>query len=104
MRIRINDQSIDFTLEDEKTLGEVVEGIEQWLNSSRMQICALSIDDRELSLEQQEDWSLIPLKKITELDVKARTSLESTYTHLQTVYQYFQSLSKAIKDDNLVKV
>jgi hypothetical protein len=44
MKIRINDQEADVTLENEKTLGEVITNMAQWFESSGHRLSGVSVD------------------------------------------------------------
>ncbi|MDR1637946.1 MAG: hypothetical protein LBR93_11490, partial [Treponema sp.] len=54
MDITINGKAADITLEDEKTLGEVLAGLEAWIRESGHRLSGLEVDGEKadpLSLE-----------------------------------------------------
>lgn len=104
MRITINEQTIDYTLEHETTLGEVVGGIEKWLDDSDLRISAVTIDDQELPLMKKEEWTSIPLEEISELDITAATPLEYSYNSFRTVNEYIQALIEAVNNNDSASI
>jgi hypothetical protein len=53
MRITINDQRIDFDLEEEKVLGDVLENLERLARSNGSVIESISLDDRAIPLDEE---------------------------------------------------
>ncbi|MDR0320063.1 MAG: hypothetical protein LBI28_01035 [Treponema sp.] len=49
MEIRINDQKLDFALDKEKIIGEVLAALEQWISESSHILSGLSIDGESIS-------------------------------------------------------
>jgi hypothetical protein len=61
MEISINGKTADITLESEKTLGEVLAGLHQWLEGSGLFLSGLEVDGKiygTLSMEQAFELSL----------------------------------------------
>ena len=56
MKIVLNNEEIDFTLEDEKTLGDVLSGIEKWIQKSGFNITSIRANGKTLLLEEEKDW------------------------------------------------
>lgn len=104
MEIKIDKEPIDYTLESETTLGEVVRGIENWLDNAGMLIGSMRIDDRELSVRNRDEWKSLPLETITELDVKTMMVYEAIYEELQTVELYVQKLTEAVLANDSPKI
>ena len=77
MQIVVNKQKLDYTLDKEATIGEVVRGLQSWLNDSGFLISRLESDSLELSLENMDKWGEISIEKISSLDVTAETSCEA---------------------------
>jgi len=55
MDIRINDQSLDVKLEKEKTVGEVLAALEEWLSNSGHILSGLSVDGTAVKVSQIEE-------------------------------------------------
>ena len=85
MEIKINGKPADITLENEKTVGEVLSGIQTWLESTGFSVSGLEIDSKSygsLSLESAFSLSLEGLSSIdiqtsgwADLFLEALTSL-----------------------------
>ena len=104
MVIIINDETIDFTLENERTLGEVLEALESWLGRSNLIMTSARADDRDLTEQTRRQWSDLPPDQIATLNVSARLVKEVHANSLETLLQYFDLFGRALKDrdvDNL---
>lgn len=67
MNITINGNPVDITLEKERTLGELLGGIEHWLSGSGHSLSGLEIDGAAIgtnSLEDAFQWDLEKIKTI----------------------------------------
>ncbi len=104
MEIKIDKEPINYSLDNETTLGEVVHGIEDWLDNAGMLIGAMRIDDKELPVQEREQWQSLPLESITELDVETVMLYEAIYEELQIVRLYVQNLSEAVLANDTHKI
>ncbi len=100
MKLLINNQNVNFTLENEKNLGDVVAGINKWLKGSGFNITDLRIDDEPLNLEEKETWQGRSIDSIDTLYVNVKHITELRIANLETVLQYLNLLKKAIQDEN----
>ncbi len=101
MKIRINDTILDATLENEKFLGEVIEGIKKWLTEARLNIKEVIQDGETLSLDQTDVWWNRNINEIKNIDIIALTNIEKYIEDLQVVYQYSTMLEKALHSGNM---
>jgi hypothetical protein len=99
MDIIINNEKIDFTLENEKNVGEVVFGIENWLQTSGFLITSLQTDNEHHELGS-EDWKEIPVEKVDKLNLTAQLPYDIKISKLQTFFQYIDLLKSGIEKDN----
>jgi hypothetical protein len=104
MEIKIDKEPIDFTLENETTLGEVVRGIEDWLDNAGMLIGSMRVDNRELPVRNREEWKSLPLDTITELNVDTVMLYEAIYEELQIVELYVHKLTEAVMANDTPKI
>jgi hypothetical protein len=81
MIITINNQPLDFALEDEKTLGEVFGGLESWLESGGLSISAVEVDGETESAGALDAVFLRTVDTVSVVSIYTRklerTSLES---------------------------
>jgi len=101
MEIRINDNILDATLENEKFLGEVIEGIKKWLTEASLNIKEVIQDGETLSLDQTALWWNRNINEIKNINIIALTNIEKYIEDLQVVYQYSTMLEKALHSGNM---
>jgi len=70
MEININGKPADITLESEKTVGEVLGGIYQWLEGSGYYVSGLSIDGKTYGSLSLDGAFTLPLAGLSSMDVK----------------------------------
>jgi hypothetical protein len=91
MEIRINDQPLDFSLENERTLGEVVRGLEQWLSASELVLCEARCAGRDLLAVPQEEWSATPPAEVQRLELTVRHASELRLENLRTMQEFLRA-------------
>lgn len=96
MDIRINDQTLDFTIEDNETLGDVVKDIEAWLDGSDLVLYSVKHEDRDLLSQPYEEWATTPHSEVGTLNVMVKHTRELTVLNLQTILEYLGLLKQAI--------
>ena len=99
MVITLNSNPFDVTIENEKTLDELISGLKKWLNKSGYEITGIVQDGLELEL-YNEKWSKTLLDTIEKLDIKAVSGSDKYISDLQTLYQYITLLHNAVKTGN----
>ncbi|MBN1410235.1 MAG: hypothetical protein JW969_05270 [Spirochaetales bacterium] len=102
MEILLNNEKLEFTLENEKSLGDVIRGIENWISLSDHIITSLKLGEKDLFLEPLESWHSIPVKEIHSLQVTTKPSNELFLNNMETVINYCSLLKKCLaeKDKN----
>lgn len=91
MTITINGDDIDFTLEDEKTIGDVLTEIKTWLGSTGMLVGDIEIDNRKMTLEEK-CLSEKPLEEVGQLSIEALSIRESRIRQLEIARDFFALL------------
>jgi hypothetical protein len=105
--IRINDQTLDFTIGDNETLGDVVKDIEAWLDGSDLVLYSVKHEDRDLLSQPYEEWATTPHSEVGTLNVMVKHTRELTVLNLQTILEYLGLLKQAItagKEELLVEL
>jgi hypothetical protein len=100
LEIQINDQSLDFTVEDNDTLGDVVQDLEDWLRGSALVLCSVKHQDQELLSRPTQEWAAIPHHQVGTLAVTVRHARELGLLNLQTVLEFLDLLAKAVSAGN----
>jgi hypothetical protein len=88
MEIQVNNQLVDFTLEGERTLGEVVRGLERWLEGSPLVLYSVLLGGRELLNLPPEQWTATPQAEVGRLEVTVKHNEELIAANLRTVAEF----------------
>jgi hypothetical protein len=96
VNIKINDQDLDFTIEKNETLGDVVKDIESWLDGSELVLYSVKHEDRDLLSQPYEEWATTPHSEVGTLNVMVKHTRELTVLNLQTILEYLGLLEQAI--------
>jgi len=91
LEIRINDQPLAFRLEDERTLGEVLHGLERWLAGSELVLCEALCAGRDLLSCPPEEWSATPPGEVQRLELTVRHAAELRRENLRTLQEFLQA-------------
>jgi len=98
MQITINDQPLDFTLERNETLGEVVREIKAWLEGSDLVLYSVKYRERDLLASPAEQWEGTAHTEVEELAVTVRPTAELRLENLLTVLEYLELLDRSLKE------
>ena len=99
MNITINGENLDFSLENEKTAGDVADGIASWLEESGMVIGGILLDGESAPLAENA-WRAIPVEDVHSMDVEAVTLREGVLRRLETARDYFVLLEESAEAGN----
>ena len=73
MEIKINGKPLDFALDNEKTIGDILTALEQWLTSSGHRMSELTIDGKTVSASMIEEVFAREINTIKILDICTNT-------------------------------
>lgn len=100
MVVTINGRAMDITLERERTLGEVLSGIETWLEGSGFSLSGLSVNGENVELGAMEAACRRQIEEIDGVDIVASTWAELMQEALvstnRALEQRIQSRAEAI--------
>lgn len=99
MKITIDGQSIDFTLEKEKTLEDIYRELEAWLARQGRSITTFSADGRELDRANQEEILGRSINDAALLELTSHSEKEMAYYELSVIQDYFTLLERALVED-----
>jgi hypothetical protein len=105
MEIFINDSKIEFQLENEKNLREIVDSINDWLFNDNKVIDEIIINDKLFSgrIEELEDYKIKEVKtvKLTAININVlvQSSLLETKRYLLDIYDILQEKKDINKED-----
>ncbi|MDR0600542.1 MAG: hypothetical protein LBG84_10795 [Treponema sp.] len=83
MDISINGKTADITLEAEKTLGEVLAGVDNWLAGSGLFLSGLEVDGKTYGAHSMEEAFSLSLETIGTVDLKTSGWAELTLEALE---------------------
>jgi hypothetical protein len=98
VEIRINGEAIQFTIETERTIGDVIRSVEAWLKASGFCVTGIKRDNADITAGGDSDS--FPLSRVSLLDFTAKPFLDIQYEQLSTIYQYLTLLKRAIEQEN----
>ena len=73
MNISINKEPFDVTFEEERTLGDVVAGLCEWLHDNDLIVVSLKIDGERSTLEAIDTWRERELTTVDKLAITAKS-------------------------------
>ena len=100
MKILINNDIIDFTLDLEKNCLEVVEGLSSWLDGQDYFISELFLDGKEYYINKSEDLKKISVESVKELSIIVLNKNQMILDNLETVSSYFKLYQRALNENN----
>ncbi|MDR2759572.1 MAG: hypothetical protein LBB78_09340 [Spirochaetaceae bacterium] len=98
MEITINGSPADITLEKERTLGEFLSGIENWLLGSGHSVSGLQVDGTVIGVDSVADAFRWELEKIKNIAIKTSTSFELLAEALLTAKEALKTYEDALFD------
>ena len=78
MEILINGNAADITLESEKTVGDVIAGLENWISGSGHRLSGISIDGKNVLLSSIDEIFSADLKKFKVIDIHTSSITDLT--------------------------
>ena len=100
MEIQINNHNLDFTIENNETLGQVVRDIESWLQGTDLVLYSVKHGDKELLARPYEEWSSTPHSEVGTLELKVKDTRELTLLNLRTILEYLEMLKRGVESDD----
>ncbi len=101
MKIYINQDEIEFTLESEKNLGEVFESVEKWLAARSYTVSEVFLDDEEISVTERSSWEKLDFQNRDSFRFIALTLSELKAQNLRTLLNFCRMLQVSLKEGNL---
>lgn len=95
MEIFINGEPLDYALEAEDSLGEVVDALTSWLDGGGIVVTALVADGSDLLRAPSDLWRTTPLASVGRVELSADRYEVATTEHLATLQTYLDSIIEA---------
>ncbi len=100
MDIFLNDEKLNYSLESEDNLGQVIGGVETWLTKVKMVITSINSDNLVLSYDSEENWGSTPVAGIGTLRLTATKIDDLRLDNMETVLDFLSLLRRGIETDN----
>jgi hypothetical protein len=97
VRLTINGEPINYSLENEKTLGEVVRGVQGWLAEAGFHVTEMTADAHDLFREPADQWTRIEVSSVEELGVRAAHTGDMKLAHWRTVERWLSMLEEELR-------
>ena len=88
MEIIINDEKLDYTIENEKNLGEVLRSLEGWVTEHGGIINKVAVDEKNIPFDQESDLLEINIASIKRLSLQTSTRFDHALSTIGTVDIY----------------
>jgi len=100
MEILVNREPLDFTLEDEQSLGEVVDGLQAWLSAGQFTITSIDVNDTSYPIHNRNAWEQIEVKGVRRLSVEALPRTSADQNAILAVDDYLSLLQEALTSED----
>jgi hypothetical protein len=88
----MNEEKVDFTLESEKTLADVVHSIEQWLARQKLVIVSLEIDGTPFGQGDLDRKKDLPVSAVSEVRITVSDFVRLEIDGIRALTSFFESL------------
>jgi hypothetical protein len=95
MNITIDGKPADITLEDERTIGDVLAGLESWLRGSGHRLSGLEVDGETVSVQSLDRFFSRELSTVGALDILTSSWAEHAVQSIAGLYGAMDGLAEA---------
>jgi hypothetical protein len=97
VQLKINGDQVSVTLEKEKTLAEVMQGVQAWLGGAGFVITGLKADGQNLLSISPAIWGATAVESVHEIDVQVQHTADMKVEHWQTLDVWLGMLADEVK-------
>jgi hypothetical protein len=108
MEIIINDEKLDYTIEQEKDLGDVLNSLENWISENGGIIDHVKVDEKDLPIDRQTEDLKQSVSTIGVLSLQTMSRFDHALATLKTVGLYIERIvagylkSRNVEDYELI--
>jgi hypothetical protein len=95
MNIIINDEKIDYEIENESSLGDILRGLEVWIAKNGGIIDCISVDETDIPLDYPPEYQVKSISSVHSLKIKTSPKFEYAVNTIKVTGEY---ISKIISD------
>jgi len=103
MEILINERKLDFTLEKEENVGEVIRGLEKYVQKNGNIIVSVFVDDAEVRLDCDSEPFTSDVNEVKKIEIKTSSFLECALNTLLTMGEYITTILNEYLGADLIK-
>jgi hypothetical protein len=107
VKITLDGQLLNYTLEGEQNLYQVLSSIAQWLSPQKAEITRITLNGKSIDRWDRKEFENISIGEIDQLDLVTATESEQEYNELEILLQYFHLLKRALEGrqkDSLMEI
>lgn len=97
MVIKVNGEPIDYTLEKESSLQEVVKGVRAWAGGSGFVVTSIILGGKDILSAPEGSWASTPISTVSELDFRVLTPADVRLEHWAAVRVWMAALERELK-------
>jgi hypothetical protein len=97
VQLKINGEAVRFSLEKEKTLAEVMHGVQAWLGGAGFVITRILADGQDLYSVPAGIWGNTSVDSVQEIDVQALHTADIRVEHWQTLDVWLGMLAEEVR-------
>lgn len=97
MEILVNREPLDFSLENESSLGEVIDGLADWLGSGRFAITSLDVNATSYAIHDRTAWENMRIDEVSRLSVEALPLSDVDHATLIALDEYCSLLRECLE-------
>lgn len=97
MEILVNREPLDFRLENESSVGEVVDGLADWLSSGSFAITSLDVNATSYAIHDRSAWEDISVDEVEQLRVEALPLTHVDHTTIVALDEYCSLLRETLE-------
>ena len=97
MKILVNGEPLDFALEHEQSLGEVIDGLQRWLTDGAFTLTSLVVNGTTYPIHNRSAWDEMRLDDVETVSVEALRHDQADQTAILALEDYLAMLHSALE-------
>lgn len=98
MEILVNSKKIDFTLEDERNVSDIVKDLEKWINENNNVISSIKVNNKNIGLDELNSFSM-DIDSVKKIEVVTKNKIDLAFESIDTTLEYLSFIQDSLKGD-----
>jgi hypothetical protein len=103
MDIIINDEKIDYEIENERNLGDILRGLEIWVTKNGGIIDCISVDETDIPLDYPPEYQVKSISSVNRLKIKTSPKFEYAVDTIKITGEYISKIISEYVDSRDVE-